>query len=292
MELTEQAMKARKADKKTTKKTGGEPDLINVVRPWHAELEALEKAVAAGEVQSGSKEWARRKSLRTQATRHEKDSALYAELMAELQELRDLQAAGKADSAEFADKEAAYNARIEGLGKMGMGEYRLLRDNAHLFQQDPPVLLYDRRPWEPLRVEADEFFPNVECALLDIQPKAMSPLMRDVGPASQRAGDVFDLIQRAMLSSSIDPVSSTMDRLWPGAREGILEHCPSLKDPAAGGEPGSGYAELCPRVLNEKQWLEILAAFMKWPFRPTYPELIGRLGDDHEVGGESNAMDA
>ncbi|GJC85463.1 hypothetical protein ColLi_08301 [Colletotrichum liriopes] len=240
-------------------------------RPYIAELEALEQAYREGKIDKenkASREWKRLVYLRHQTKRHEEEAENYRDLL----EARD----------------RAWNDRVRALGKNFLIDFRLIRDNLHLFQQDPPVLHWDKRPYEPLAVRADEFFPNVECALVDIQPKAMHPLLRETGPGTSRAGDMFELLQRSMLAASLEPVSKSVERIWPGAAEGILPHCPSLRDPAHGGLPGTGQGELCARALNEKQWTELLEAFMAWPFRPSYEELIGRLADEVETADDDN----
>ncbi|CRJ81834.1 hypothetical protein BN1708_001983 [Verticillium longisporum] len=279
MALTDEVMKNH---------TGTEPlagkESTHVVRPYLAELDELNRLAAEDKLGAPkSKGNARRAILANQLIRNEREVAIFDELIHEQQELTRLHSSGELTSDEFAAREKAYSERVAALPKNSKADYHLLRDNYLLFRQDPPALLYDRRPWEPLRVEPGDFFPNVETALLDIQPKAMHPLLRNVGSGSSVTGDIFDLIQRSMLSSSLDPVEDTLDKLWPGAREAILENCPSLRDPAKGGLPGTGPSGICSRLLNEQQWMEILDAFMKWPFRPSHAELIGRLGDDLAV---------
>ncbi|WYZ45740.1 hypothetical protein EsH8_VIII_001056 [Colletotrichum jinshuiense] len=257
-------------------------------RPYIAELEALEAALAAGKVERGSKskEWRRLTYLRHQTVRHEEEARGYTELLAEMYELGRLRQGGGADEAALAARERAWDERVRALGKNFLIDFRLIRDNLHIFRQEPAVMLWDRRPFEPLAARAGEFFPNVECCLLDIQPKAMHRLLRETGPGTSRAGDMFELIQRSMMAASLEPVSRSLERIWPGASEGILPHCPSLRDPDRGGLAGTGHGEVCARVLNERQWMELLEAFMAWPFRPTYEELIGRLADDVESGDD------
>ncbi|CCF42326.1 hypothetical protein CH063_12358 [Colletotrichum higginsianum] len=88
--------------------------------------------------------------------------------------------------------------------------------------------------------------------------------------------------------SGMDPVSKAVARIWPGAVEWILPRCPSLRDPKGGGMPGEGHSELTVRLLNERQWMELLEAFMSWPFRPSYEELIGRIAEDVEYADDEN----
>ncbi|KAL0938189.1 uncharacterized protein CTRU02_207920 [Colletotrichum truncatum] len=291
MESTKRAEAYARADgKKYT-----EEMIPELQRAYLAELEEMERAFAAGEIEQNykSKDWKRLSFLRSQRARHQEESREFKVLLEEMYELDRLQREGSVPKAELAERDRAWNEKVKLLGKNPMVDFRLVRDNMHVFRQDPPALLWDRRPYEPLAVRAEEFYPTVEATLLDIQPKAMHPLFRETGPESSRAGDILELIQRSLMATSLEPLSSSLERIWPGAGEGILQHCPSLRDSARGGMPGTGQAEICARALNETQWAELLEAFMQWPFRPSYEELIGRLTDDSDdadddVGGGSS----
>ncbi|OHW96453.1 hypothetical protein CSPAE12_04894 [Colletotrichum incanum] len=265
--------------------------LPHLNRPYIAELEALEQAYREGKIDKenkSSREWKRLVYLRHQTKRHEEEAENYRDLVEEMKEIARLRHDKALPEGELEARDKAWNDKIRVLGKNFLIDFRLIRDNLHLFQQDPPVLHWDKRPYEPLAVRPNEFFPNVECALVDIQPKAMHPLLRETGPGTSRAGDIFELLQRSMLAASLEPVSKSVERIWPGAAEGILPHCPSLRDPEQGGLPGTGQGEVCARALNEKQWTELLEAFMAWPFRPSYEELIGRLADEVETADDDN----
>ncbi|KAK1993524.1 S-adenosyl-L-methionine-dependent methyltransferase [Colletotrichum falcatum] len=260
-------------------------------RPYLAEVDALEQESLTGPLDTRKRN--RLLYLRHQSKRHEEHAAGYRDLLEEMKAIARLRRSigdGKttAVESELAARDRAWNEKVGALGKNFLVDFRLIRDNLHLFQQDPAALLWDRRPYEPLAVRANEFFPNVECTLLDIQPKAMHPLLRQTGPGTSRAGDFFEMLQRSILSASLDPVSRSVERIWPGAAEGILPHCASLSDPAQGGVPGTGHGEICGRVLNERQWTELLEAFMEWPFRPSYEQLIGRVADDFEPADDDS----
>lgn len=159
------------------------------------------------------------------------------------------------------------------------------RDMFHLMQQPAdlgPVLNWDRRPYEPLPVSSTDFFPNIPCALLDLQPKSPNPLLRSTGAASGNSGDIFDLILGTFLQQRRKPVVELMDAIWPGMREAVAPHCASLRDPAQGGVAAAGTSSISARVLNELQLMEILREFMRWPFRPSYTEMVGRHADDKD----------
>ncbi len=84
--------------------------------------------------------------------------------MHELDAIKAARASG-ADDEEVQRRESEWNNRVNGLVKSRKAEFNLLRDNLHLFHQDPAVLNWDRRELEPLVVRDDEFFPNAPCAL-------------------------------------------------------------------------------------------------------------------------------
>lgn len=164
-------------------------------------------------------------------------------------------------------------------------EYNLThRDGVHVLTRQPsdlgPVMSWDRRPYEPLPAAAADFFPNVPCALLDIQPKAAHPLLRSMGPGTDNAGDIFDMILGVLTDVMSGSVVKQVGALWPGASEGVLPQCGRLTDPARGGIPLTGAGAITTRCLNGEQLEEILEEFMKWPFRPSHAEMVGRLAND------------
>lgn len=180
--------------------------------------------------------------------------------------------------------EEDFNYKMTRLANYKIDSVMSARENLHLVRQPAglgPVMSWDRRPYEPLKLkEATDFFPNVACALLDVQPKAPAPVLRSIGPGSDKSGDMFDLMMGSMLAQRRRLVADMLDVTWPGARDGLLPDCPSLTDPRRGGVPIRGPGGLTVRTLNQAQLLEIIEAFMKWPFRPTWEEMVGRLASD------------
>ncbi|KAF3763421.1 S-adenosyl-L-methionine-dependent methyltransferase [Cryphonectria parasitica EP155] len=188
------------------------------------------------------------------------------------------------------EKEADFDERLQKLSSQMHGQVCHTRDQLHLIRQPAElgsILSWDRRPWEPLTVDATDFFPNVPCALLDIQPKAPSPLLRAAGPGSSNSGDIFDLLLSTLLWTRSATLRKQLDQVWPGTYDGIIDNVPSVADPAKGGIPLKGSMAITVRVLNQLQMVEILEAFMKWPFRPSYADLVGRLADERAAGEEA-----
>ncbi|RSL75590.1 hypothetical protein CEP51_010721 [Fusarium floridanum] len=250
-------------------------------RPYRTELEDLESDFAKSKATEASK---RLKALRYREKYDLEDSNTYHDLIVQGEEASRL---WKTDPAAFAAADAAWNAKIERLKKNARKEFVIFRDNYHLFRQDPPMLHWDRRPFEPLAVRADEFYPQVPCALLDLQPKTMHHNLRQHGPKA-RAGGLADAILRFWYGYSLYPVSKAMDSLWPGFGK-MFPEITCLRDPAKGGSPLSGDGEMPARCVNEEQWIEIVETFMNWPFVPEYQELVGRLMDEGESEDEDEA---
>jgi len=169
-------------------------------------------------------------------------------------------------------------------------------DNQRLLKQEAPVLLYDRREFEPLKVHPRDFFPRTELALLDFHPKELWPVLREDFPASY---DIFEYIISILVSLPGQSVLTGMKALWPGAIEFILPECPSLRNPFKGGDMDLG--RLTCRCLTQEMLREIMEAWMRWPWRPSRMELLGRhtsysgselgipgeggMGGDGEAGG-------
>ncbi|TLD05036.1 uncharacterized protein PgNI_09096 [Pyricularia grisea] len=163
-------------------------------------------------------------------------------------------------------------------GRGGMHRYL---DELLTFRMDPPVLTWDRRPVEPFLVRPEEFYPNIPLSLLDIQPKAANPMLLENGVGSTRHGDHFDRILQQLFSQRARPVVRIMAELAHGAEEGLdLENLESFKDPRLGGAILKGHDVVRPATLNERQLMDVLVAWMNWPFRPSYAELAARNRDE------------
>ncbi|KKO98591.1 hypothetical protein THAR02_09310 [Trichoderma harzianum] len=244
----------------------------NVPRPFKKELEDLEH-----ELEEDPAELSHRlKSLRSREKYEINHSKMYLELLQEHERISHM---GTDNTSAFVEANEAWNEKIDNLKKNQRMEFNVVRDGYHLFRQNPPALLWDRREYEPLKAMPDEFFPNSPTALLDIQPKAMHPLLRQIGPNSNHAGDISDIMLKSWWSMSLQPADKAMESLWPGFSD-LFSEVPSLRDPTRGGVPMTGHGSLSARGINEGQWTEMLEAWMRWPFRPTYGQMLSRMNDD------------
>ncbi|KAI0108839.1 S-adenosyl-L-methionine-dependent methyltransferase [Hypoxylon sp. NC0597] len=220
-------------------------------------------------------------SYRWRATSEDRKHERMFRLISGLDAINLLYKSGRASSGELEALEAEWEASLQANPKGSINEFITYKDNLHYYRQDPPLLHWDRRAYDPMVVRAEEFFPNIECALLDIQPKEVHPLLRQRGPHSNRAGDCFDLVMNSMMFQSTLPVSQSLDAIMPGAADYIIPRWKSGKDLDHGGVlTKTRYAQLSARLLNARQWEELLELWMEWPFRPEFHELIARTNDE------------
>ncbi|KAL2131700.1 hypothetical protein VTI74DRAFT_4719 [Chaetomium olivicolor] len=258
------------------------PNRLKLDRPNIAEYERLKAASEAGHIVKGMPEFERYKTLRHWMSWHKKRGGNIEEMLRERDAAVRAYVEAGSDEAALAralEAGAAWGDKLDSLEDSIRSEVLLHRDNMHVLRQDRPVLSWDRRYVEPLRVRPHEFFPQVPCALLDIQPKSAARVLRDMGPRSTRGGDNFDLILKGLMQHSVDPVYKALNRIYSGA-DGIIPYCRSLIDPALGGSPLSGSGALSSRSLAEHQLVDIAEAWMKWPFKPAYSDLVSRTVED------------
>lgn len=251
-----------------------------LLRPFTKELASLED-----EEEDAEESTSRLKSLRIRDRFTTKVNEAYLELL----QLRDKGLGMDPKSPEFAEVERDFAERLSNFRKNQLQEFGSVRDSYHAFRcqgaGNPPALMWDRRTYEPLAIKPSEFYPNVPTALLDIQPKNTDPFLRRRGAANNHASDVADILLRNLMSQASSPVfPRSTDVLWPGFSEVVAESCPSLFDPARGGSPMTGPASLYVRAMNEHHVLDLLRAWINWPLRPTYGQLVSRLVNEDLIG--------
>ncbi|KAH6896713.1 hypothetical protein B0T10DRAFT_162881 [Thelonectria olida] len=248
-------------------------------KPYREQLEEAEAEYLAN---PGEKPSDHLKYLRLRERTDQRDNEKYLELL----QMRDtMMRIGRSDP-EFAKLEAAYNDKALSFKKNQYNMWMTISDNYHIFRQEEPGLLWDQRPYEPLVVNSREFFPNVPCTLLDLQPKAVHPLVR--GVESEHSADISDLLLKYWYAHTHQPAYKAMDSIWPGFGE-LYDEIPSLTDPALGGSLITGEGVLRTRAINTNQFEDILQAFMGWVFRPSYATLLARLTDDESDEAKEEA---
>ncbi|KXJ90023.1 hypothetical protein Micbo1qcDRAFT_196268 [Microdochium bolleyi] len=262
-------------------------------RAFNSELKGLEALEASGKLKKNTAESNtlshHRYRVQSELRRHDQVISLSLALDRAHKQLAEMQAAGKDNSKaaqEFADEwEAQFRAGLQATYQA----FITYRHNLHIIRQTPPVLHRDRRTYEPLAIRKSDFFPRVECNLIDIQPRPINPLFRKSNIESSGAGHTVELMMGFMLMSSGQSMDRVLDSVWPGAADYIIPRWTSAHDLAQGGLPTIPHkmAHLTPRMLNARQWEQMLELWMEWPFRPSFSELIARF---HEAEGEEDEI--
>jgi len=220
-----------------------------------------------------------------QVRRRLRDRKIHS-MLVELQELRDLLAQAGPDNVteELKQKVLAWNTRMDYVDKSLRMEFYLMRDNLDGFERK--ILNYDRRPFEPLKVKPREFIPNVGGCLIDIQPRDVDPILRTRGPGTSGAANVFDLLLDSLNGRPALSARIGLEQMAHGAVEGVWEETKSLFDPARGGSPVRGHDELAPRRMNSEQLMDLFKTWDKWPFKPSYSQLLSRVHETRRREGE------
>jgi transcription factor 1 len=159
-------------------------------------------------------------------------------------------------------------------------------DDRRAFRQDPPILLWDRREAEPLKVVEKDFFPHHEMCLLDFQPKSIWPVFKGKEISNY---DYFDFMIAALFTNPTHSIVRGLKALAPGADEWIIPRCPSLTNTAKGG--AIDLEQLPIRTLNQEMLRELTEAWMDWPFRPTKAEMMVRAGTRGNMPGDEDDFD-
>ncbi|PFH61347.1 hypothetical protein XA68_17596 [Ophiocordyceps unilateralis] len=257
----------------------------SLTRPFKQELEEMEQEASKDEAaaRADKRKWKRFTILR----KVKKMEVEIGEKSIRLIERHNAISRLATDSpGKFEAADAQWNDEVENIKKNQRHAFLSLRDNLALFRHDPPVLHWDRRTYEPMTVSTDEFFPEAPTALVDIQPKAMHPLLRQYGTGTERSGDMSDVMLRNWFLNSTTSAFKAMENLWGGAGE-LINQCPSMVDPSRGGSPMTRYGCPSARTVTEEQWVELLQSWMDWPFRPSYEKLVARVLHEPDVDVET-----
>jgi mitochondrial transcription factor 1 len=126
---------------------------------------------------------------------------------------------------------------------------------------DPPVLMWDRRKFEPLVVNEDEFMSRKTMALLDIQPKAL------VGASPAKDYERFDDFLLPLFNAGPTvPVTKALESLSPGLSSQLIERTKLLRDPARGGRLDVSDLRVC--MLSLEMIEDLVKAWSEFPWRP------------------------
>ncbi|EKG10801.1 hypothetical protein MPH_12112 [Macrophomina phaseolina MS6] len=163
--------------------------------------------------------------------------------------------------------------------------YKII-DERRAYYSDPPALSWDARPFEPLRTDLHEFFPQQNLSLLDITPKP--------APRNYTYEDLtyWQRFSDRMYERTTATVGKALDSMRMGSAEIILPQVVSIYDPRRGGS--LDIEEMRVRSLTPEMMDEIVNAWRNWDFRPEVLEKYFtdlRLDWYEMVGGEGNKND-
>ncbi|KAI1812495.1 S-adenosyl-L-methionine-dependent methyltransferase [Poronia punctata] len=257
-------------------------------RPYMDTLAELQANKEAEDLESEDDEvTSAKKKLMEKRLRYRKNSDLVkAKILfgfyQELENMIALHEAGDTPVEAIKARAAEWAQRLKDTHEQIQADFTIYNDSLHAIRQDPPVLQWDRRQYEPMEVRAEEFFPNIQGTLLDIQAKPPHPLLRRGVPGANEASDMFDVILSTLTSFRATPVRELLDSVWPGAADYIISRWTSVNEAprARGGFPNFLPVEPSARSLNERQYEELLELWMDWPFRPEFHDLVGRHSPD------------
>ncbi len=178
-----------------------------------------------------------------------------------------------------------WHEEVEGLNQMQLRDLNAKIADTKSIAQEPPVLQWDRRAFEPLITKNEEFWPRQPMALLDIMPKTIWPALQK---NSLNDYDYYELLLSALFHLPTHSITSRLQALAPGADEWIIPRCPSFRDVESGGFADLEMLKI--RNLNEKMLKECFESFMDWPFRPSKGRLLQAMGSQ-DVHDESAVDD-
>lgn len=127
------------------------------------------------------------------------------------------------------------------------------------------LLQFDRRPYEPLALEKDEFWPQYHMYLVDIQPHEDNLADEIATPAS--ANSAMREVLTSLFQLTATPLPAALDRLGPNAAQDLLPDVPEVFDVSKGGR--LDLEDLAVRLLTAEMLRSLTRAYLEWPFRPS-----------------------
>ncbi|KAF7505680.1 hypothetical protein GJ744_000529 [Endocarpon pusillum] len=141
-------------------------------------------------------------------------------------------------------------------------------DDRRGFEQQPPLLQWDRRTAEPLLVKDKEFYPSQNLALLDFQP--VPDVLEKLNDFDKRT--CFDYLCNILFRNRAQPVHAHLEAVAQGGLDEFVERVPDLRNPLKGGHPN--LHDLRIRTLPTHLLVQLALALETWPFRLQTHEMI------------------
>jgi transcription factor 1 len=148
-------------------------------------------------------------------------------------------------------------------------------------EAQPETLGRDRRPYEPLQAQPEEFWPQYDVTLLDIMPNTADLSIPDIADRAEGTRICQDLLRHLYHSPALS-IKSALERLAPNAAQDLIPAVPAFTDARKGGRLDS--SKMPVRMLTPEMVDGLVRAFFEWPFRPSTTEMM--LAEEGEKGEE------
>ncbi len=293
------------ADGKRTASTEKRLDTADTHRAWHEDLKQMEEDFRAGKFSkfTGEEVVIETESKHKQPRKTQKDFTPEYRRFHQLQTTFKSQNKKKQQLDSFLEQEEAMNclesdmyhqkhdklqmerkmkqlkqraenlkSQLEIVSKVDREAFWYNSDNRKAANQNPPLLMWDRRRAEPLIAREDEFHSPTQLALLDFQPRFSNAF-----PMTTTEAASFQLIMGPLFSNGCNTLKY-LDSLAPGAAEAIAPQVPALRDPQRGGR--HNLSDLRVRCFTPEMVYGIAQAWENWPFKPPLTDLISRSPGD------------
>ncbi|USP73337.1 uncharacterized protein yc1106_00611 [Curvularia clavata] len=133
-----------------------------------------------------------------------------------------------------------------------------LDDRLALRAPPSPRIQWDSRPFEPLVMRTNEFWPTNRVSLVSTEP---------IPQPNTTYPDHYEWLQdfiHGLYANPSDSIIEALDKMQHGLSD-LIEECPSLKDPKKGGRLQMKHLRV--RLLTPEMIEELLDAYRNWPFK-------------------------
>ena len=167
---------------------------------------------------------------------------------------------------QIAERTATLKENISMLKVNSRSQYTFMADNDFAFRMIPgPLLMWDRRSYEPLIARTSEFLPQQKYSLLDFQEKPTEILSMTQEQYSYFTTLLTDLFLRGGSFNL-----SVLDLVAPGLYDAMRKAVPQLGDIREGGR--CDIDSLRARIITPKMIWRLALAWDKWPFKAPFDD--------------------
>ncbi|QIX00150.1 hypothetical protein AMS68_005667 [Peltaster fructicola] len=166
---------------------------------------------------------------------------------------------------------------LDHLHTVGISEQLAIRLNIlleHLLAiyASPRPLARDRRPFEPLKTDEFDFWPDPRMALI-----MMTPATHDFTiPGEINGKEVTQIFKQVIKQMQVLGYGSflpaVLNNLAPNAARDLIPQVPAITDARKGGRLNPN--KVRSRTLSDEMLAGLAKAYIEWPFRPSSLELL------------------